>query len=341
MASKVILIKTKTDFLSKIVLFLGFTSILVFFNSCKNDLDINAEHKETIVIFGLLDASQAKQYIKVNRAFITNNQSVQEVAQIADSVYFKSLKVTLLEEATNKIITLIPEDVSGKKTGLFINAPNYLYTTTEPIDFKSNYSIYVEDLTTGLKASAYTPILGNLNVNGPLSNFDNEFSLSQTAGGGININFYPGANAVAYDLVMDFTYEEYYKFDTTTKVTKTITWKMLEAIEPSAGIRYNSNISSQIFFDLLTEQIEVKKDWIRVPKTFQFTYIGAGLEFYNYLSVSKPSIGIVQKQTDYTNIKDGYGVFSSRNYNISKVVPASAQTKNMMSFDSKTRALGF
>ena len=40
--------------------------LMALFTACENEVYINAEYKETIVIYGLLDPQDSIQYIKVN-----------------------------------------------------------------------------------------------------------------------------------------------------------------------------------------------------------------------------------------------------------------------------------
>jgi len=309
--------------------------------SCKNDLEINAPYKETFVIFGLLDINADTQFIKINKAFLTDEQSVKEVALVPDSVYFNDLKAELIEESSGKKIALLPINVSGKKAGTFITNPNIVYYTAEKLNKSSTYKIIAENLKTGKSAQSSTTLVGNAGIFGPAAFFDNEFSFGALNSVGLGINFVTGANANAYDVLMEFEYEEFYKFDTAIKTTKIITWKMLDAASVNPNSRFLTNLSSELFFDLLTNRIEVRKDWVRSAKKFSFTYVGAGKELVNYISVSKPSIGIVQKQSDYTNIQNGYGVFSSRNFITVGPLPPSAGTISTLSTNGKTATLGF
>ncbi len=314
---------------------------LLFVTGCKNDLVVNADYKETIVIFGLLDARQPKQYIKINKAFLTDQQSVREVAQLADSVYFSDLKAELREEQTGKVIPLTAENVAGKNPGLFLNQPNFLYTTTEPINPNYSYQIHVENRKKGVKVNSRTDIVQNPVIFAPTSPFDQDFTISSRPNTGIAINMRGGVNARLYDVILDFEYEEFHKLDTNTKFTKKISWKILKDRPSLDRSVIKALLPSDLFFDLLTSQIEVRKDWIRRPKNFVVTYIGGGEELANYISVSRPSIGIVQKQTDYTNVNNGLGIFSSRNMIVSQTLPASQITHMTLSNEPKTAALGF
>ena len=53
--------------------------LLVFsmiFMACETDFDVNASWKEVIVVYGLLDQSQPKQYIKINYLQIEDKSSI-------------------------------------------------------------------------------------------------------------------------------------------------------------------------------------------------------------------------------------------------------------------------
>ena len=53
---------------------LGFA--LILFSGCDNEVDINADWKETIVVYGLLNPNDSIQYIKVNKAFLNENFTI-------------------------------------------------------------------------------------------------------------------------------------------------------------------------------------------------------------------------------------------------------------------------
>ena len=81
--------------------------MLVTFSSCDNDLQVNADYKETIVnLWSFGPKSNRSSSLKLIRHFLTNEQSVAAVAQIEDSIYFSDLKAELIEEQTGRIIPL-------------------------------------------------------------------------------------------------------------------------------------------------------------------------------------------------------------------------------------------
>ena len=64
--------------MKKITFIFLLTSLL--FTSCESDFDINADWEEVTVVFGLLDQSQEKQFIRINKAFL-GNESAYLMAQ--------------------------------------------------------------------------------------------------------------------------------------------------------------------------------------------------------------------------------------------------------------------
>jgi hypothetical protein len=61
----------------------------------------------------------------------------------------------------------------------------------------------------------------------------------------------------------------------------------------------------------------------------------------DYISVNEPSIGIVQKQADYTNVNNGFGLFASRVQQQILNVPLDKNSLPVLQKDSNTRKLNF
>src|SRR5690606_24360849 len=99
----------------------------ILLSSCKNDLDTNADWKEILVVYSLLDGQDSVHYVRVNRAFLNENQSAYEIARINDSLYFDSIEVKIVEQGTGRIIPLVKDESKAKDSGIFANYPNVLY----------------------------------------------------------------------------------------------------------------------------------------------------------------------------------------------------------------------
>ena len=60
----------------------------ISFNSCDTRVNLYADYKDIPIVYGLLDATQDTNYVKIVRAFSNNNEnpiSASDIALIADS----------------------------------------------------------------------------------------------------------------------------------------------------------------------------------------------------------------------------------------------------------------
>jgi len=179
---------------------------LVFsMSACDNEVDINADWKEILVVYGLLDPLDSVQYIKVNKAFLNENENALKVAQNPDSLFLKDARVTLLHINSGKLIELQRVNEIPKPPGVFAQDPNYLYKTTEPILENEPYKLVVESSLTGQKIQAVTWTLKKARIEAPFKSSNPTFSLGAKF---IVISYVPGWNSYAYDIKMRVKIDE-------------------------------------------------------------------------------------------------------------------------------------
>ena len=68
-------------------IYLMLISFSLIFSSCETDFDVNAQWHEIMVVYGLLDQSQSRQYIRVNKAYLGEGDAFQ-MGSISDSINF-------------------------------------------------------------------------------------------------------------------------------------------------------------------------------------------------------------------------------------------------------------
>ena len=112
----------------------GFLAIIVsvvIFTACDNDFDLVTDKVEIPVVYAIINAADTAQYFRVERAFIDENISALEIAQIPDSLYYADAIVTLTRVTTGE--AWIMDEVDGnlegypRQDGIFATAPNTLY----------------------------------------------------------------------------------------------------------------------------------------------------------------------------------------------------------------------
>ena len=71
--------------MKNLTIFLFILSML--FMACETDFEVNANWKEVMVVYGLLDQSKQQQYIKINKAYLGEGDALQ-MASVSDSVNY-------------------------------------------------------------------------------------------------------------------------------------------------------------------------------------------------------------------------------------------------------------
>ena len=69
--------------MKKIQFFFSLTLLMGIFVSCSTKVDLYADYKDIPVIYGLLDATQDTNYIKVVRAFSGSDEATVDATQVA------------------------------------------------------------------------------------------------------------------------------------------------------------------------------------------------------------------------------------------------------------------
>ena len=285
--------------------------------SCRNDIDIFTDKEEQFVIYGLLDISQPVQYIKIGRTFLNPNISAKEIAQIRDSLYFEELIVKLINNQTGEEIFLNKIDSIPKDSGFFQNQVNILYATSEILDNQSVYTLSVTNPKTDLTAIGQTKIVNSPHVSFPISvghrvmTFDPVYPP-------IELRCVIGSNAFNHDAHFEFWLEEFSIVDSTQKKVIHLDWKFTSNIKTQKG---NPNISSVTpglgFYEFFLENYyngvfnndtSMRR---RIART-DFVLYSASQDLSDFVEASSVGISIIQKQTVYSNIQNGIGLFSSR-----------------------------
>jgi len=310
--------------MSKIILGI-FSFLILLTTSCKNELDLNAPYKEIMVVYGLLDANDSVHYIKVNRAFTTENQSAYEIAKITDSLYYDSIKVELTEVETGKIIVFNKDYSVEKDSGIFANTTNIVYTSSEKLKNTYTYKATVTNLISGNQTSATTNM-----VRDPLPvspSYTSSYYTLDTAKQ-FQLIFNTAINAEIYDASMMLFWEEYDKNNVFMR-RDSLSYPLLTGIEPGTSGKFNVKYDVKSYLNYLVDHIPVKADIERVAKTVSFHYWGANNEYLTYKNIYAPSTTLVQKKPEYTNFSNGnFGLLASRNHISLSNIPLVEQFRN-------------
>lgn len=141
--------------------------------SCNDKLNIAAPYKNITLVYGLLNRGDTAHYIRIQKAFMDQNQSAIDMAKEADSSFYKNLNVVIKEISTAGLVLntftlnrvdLLSEGYS-KDTGVFFNTPNYAYKLKHLLDTNNTYRIVISNSASGEVDSAESPVLTNVGPN--------------------------------------------------------------------------------------------------------------------------------------------------------------------------------
>ena len=247
-----------------------------FFSACDSGFDVASDWKEISIVFGLLDFSKDAQYIKIQKAFLSENTSALEMAKVGDSLFYANILNPVLEEYqvyielypdksvkkvsyNTKTGTFPLEKVNAldegfvKDTGLFAQNPYYIYKTTEHLDPSKGYRL-VFNTPQGKTIQAETILVNDFNPF-TLDAENNTLNLKQD----VTINWKESQNAYIYELDMYFVYKETYVDGSETQY-KTIKWEVFNNyVGADNKLANNStvqfNMSAEAFYDFLADRI--------------------------------------------------------------------------------------
>lgn len=293
--------------------------------SCKNDLDVLDDYKETMVVYGILDAKDTAQYIKINKAYLGEGNALT-MAQQFDSLNYDTAKLEVkLERWKSKVVggTLIstsilkPDFSIPKDAGTFSNPNQILYKTKDAIFNDSEYKLVIRNKVTNNVVTAITSTIGSYAITSPPSgitclNFTGAaYETSQFI-----VKWNSAVNGKRYEAFVRFYYSEEDasgNIDSTNFVEMSLS--TVNAQDIKGGESLKTSFYGKDFFSFVGSAIKNRDNSSivkRYPGKIQVIVYAITEDFATYIDVSAPSTGIVQEKPEYTNIQNGVGIFAYR-----------------------------
>ncbi len=291
-------------------------TILFFYliiTSCNNEININAPYKETTIVYGLLNVSDSVQYIKVNKAFLSE-QSVFEVAKIKDSLYHPYKIEVILTQVLNGVVLdrIALDTVSVKREEGTFAGPNQLVYRTKSgykLNPLSEYFLEIKRFDKNeIIAKGKTNVLGKFLLTNPPAQIAFYQSPDYKT---IQLNWANPKGAVSYTIETYFKYTEVNKV-TKEEVLKTIKWINVQGYRPTIA-QASFGINALAFYNVISSQVKPNPDVIRkVEPELEFRMYVASTSFDEFLRLNNQSFGFNTTINNYSNVEGAVGVFSSR-----------------------------
>lgn len=336
---------------------LSLSLLTILFTSCKDDIDLASDSKASAVVYGLLDASDSVHMIKINRAFVSNGNSL-DIAQIPDSNYFNDVTATVTEiinGVAGRVWTLHDTLVQNKQSGAFFAPEQKIYTfstsTSAPLiaNTSTEYELNVNINQGEFMVQGRTKLVSGMAIQSPTGVNSYAFAKSNVSTLGYDrttIKFATGTAKVA-DVSLKIVYDEYQGANVTTK---SFDWKVSE-MGPDAlkGLSTQVAADGETFYRLVEKNV--------VPNTLVtrrrinaivLTVTGGSEELQNYIEINKPSTTLAQNKPTYTNLtatndRRVLGLFSSRQTKVLTKIEYEPSANNIVAlnqFTMKELAIG-
>ncbi len=334
--------------------------VLALLAGCSNDFEVAAPWKEIPVVYSILSAKDTAQYVRIEKAFLDPQTSGLEVAQIADSLYYPADAISVyLERASNNTriqLTRVDGNFEGfpRKSGIFATQPNWLYKVKTPsgqaLAAGEKYRLVINRADGKADITAETTIPGEFSFkvpnevqSPPLLNFFN----AQTT----SLNWRTDVNGVYFNAYVKIRYREEAP-NGTTLAHRTLVWTAFTNTRRTdrlagANGQYigEAEINGQDFFNFLADSIPAvtNNDRYRYFEFADLTLEGGGREIAEYLSTASVASGITSAESipSYTNISEGFGIFTSKNRTTLGNIKIESKTVDEMNRNERAVRLNF
>lgn len=353
--------------MKKILSFLLVIGGLLSLPACSTDFVVSSDWEEITVVYGLLSVADDVHYLRVNKAFLSENTSALEIAQVPDSLYHngsvnvKLEQYSILKETTNtgkekvefisleKTINL--ERVDAAEEGIvkegttFANNPYYIYKTTENLNPEKGYKLIV-NTPGGNNITAQTLLVKDFDVLRPRGDAG-ESPLNLLASS-YTTRWKEAENGFIYDLDIIINFREQ-RFENGGEIeeTRSLKWNIFSNFEGAQNAqngRLNFDVNSESLFNFIAQNLDAGENIKRrYFESLDFVYHVGSQELKNFNDVTRAQLGITSSQVspEYTNITNGLGLFTTRYSKKIEGVKISGQSLGELGCGSITGHLRF
>ncbi len=319
--------------------------------SCSEDFEVAAPYKPVTIAYGLLNVGDTAQYFRIQKAFLDENKSALDMAQVADSNFYSALEVHLRELNNGVIIAdeLLPrvdlnQEGYPKDSGVFFNTPSYAYKSKRSLNPAYTYRLVIINHSTGQVDSAETHVIPN---NFRVDEFMFGYQLSFPAVS--DRNNFSITVAVPTDAQR---FEGYIRFHYVDKVVatgvqtdRTLDWNFATTDATPGKASVVLTVPQRTLYSALHSSIPDAAPGVEryIDTAEVFVWTGSSeYALFNRINAASGGLTADQIRPLYTNFKgsDIYGLFASRAVRY-YWAPFNDVTIDSLMNNSSTRSLNF
>lgn len=319
----------------------------LLFSTCTTDFQLEAEWADIPIVYGFISLQDTAHYVRVEKAFLAPGGNANDIAQIADSLYYENVTVQINNLKTGNTYTLhrVDGNLEGyqREAGAFASAPNYLYKiNADDIVLNGGDEIELiintgddDDLVTAQTVVLTEMEYKETSLSSPLRLYD--YTKNLTA------NWKNGVEAKIFDYRWEIHYKESVP-GTSDFVDKTLEWiiddRITYEVDRTVG---GGTFEVKKFYQFLANKIEENSEITRADMSIDIRIVGGGNQFLDYLRISNANLGITSANQVpiYTNLSRGLGIFASRSYLNKLNFTLDATSRDSLSDGIYTKHLNF
>lgn len=336
--------------MNRLLVVFGLASVISF-SSCETDIDVNADYEDITLVYGAINPQDTTHYIKINKAFLGETNAL-DLAANADNFTYAQDEISVAVEEYNSDNNLVKThsvtrtvNEIPKEAGIFDNSTNVLYKFTENnVDRNNTFRLRIFNSSLNKEITAETKIVQPITVSTPKGSKFQFWNGSVATGNPITklVGASTGANIGRVEAKIIFNYIEH-PLSSTGKpsVAKSLEMSLGESFATTSqgGELFEWELTGETFFDNIQSAIDpiTTADSLshRELDNISMQFLVAGTELHTYMVVTEPSTSVNQDKPKYTNVENGIGIFSAREYVLweSTIDP---QTQNQINIQNST-----
>ncbi|MBK8196087.1 MAG: DUF4249 family protein [Lewinellaceae bacterium] len=329
--------------------------VLTFLASCSNEFEVAAPWKEVPVAYAILSPKDTAYYVRVEKAFLDPETNALQTALIPDSIYYPESAITVWLERTSTQSRVQLVRVDGTKEGIirdpgtFATDPNWLYklkpdpgSTLIPGE---TYRLNIERVDGKPPITAETTIPKDFTFVTPSPAQTPPF-INFAPSSNTNVDWRADANAVLFNVYFIVRYREEAGNGTVLEHV-TLEWKSPATVDrsvlSSGVIRGQIGVRGSDFYKFLSENIQPTTDRFRYFEPMSIRIEGGGQEINEFQITASANSGLTGAEVlpTYTNLSEGYGIFTAKNESTLGGIKVTTQTVDSMNINPLTFGLNF
>ena len=319
--------------------------LLIFtFGSCNNKVDINADYQDITIIYGLLDASESRHFIKLTKAFQTEGNVYVGARDSSLAQYaYDDVEIYIDEYSSGNYVRTILFDtvlIDHKDTGVFYSPYQVVYASPKNTKLNKNneYRLYIKIKSIDKEIKSVTPLIQDFSIARPTAG---QKFVGFTSPLPQTVEWRSAVNGKLYQLSIRFFYTEKVGTNATVHYVD-----MPLNTKKSKGTAGSEKMSDEFYGELFYQNIAAKvapptAGMVRYADSLYYIFSVADENFTIYMDVNKPSTSVVQDRPSYTNIENGFGIFASRYNKIRYFIGLAPQSIDTLIDGQYTYNLGF